>query len=632
MDAETQVAAVVKRYDNCRPYHQMFVKKYERLEMAYRGLISTPRDPAAQWRNTITPPYAFQLIETVVANTVEEGLRLNAIPVPKLGMDLEEAQAMLDRTDAVEDLIAHEHYVDEMDAKQRPLFLSDAICGMGIGTTRWAYHTGPRMTQKVVEDAVYHPETEELLGTVPRIEMTWEDNVLADHSTFEVVDPRDFILHESAKQLNPRKPGGAQYVIHRCWYSMEQLRSYERGGYMQNVEKLVETRDQMHAESYSDREQRLWNINRAKDLVEVLELWEYADGMIYRTMVGNRSILLSPRQHTPFIHGEYPFIIASSMPQLFTIRGMSTVELVEKLQSMLWTLQSQRLDNIELVNNAILLIRQDIDDPEAFEWFPGAKWPVQSPNDVNTFAPPYQLASLTIEAESILKGDLQNVTSAAPLAGGVSSQVDQTTATGVSLIMSNAQRALKARKNQAMKGIVQEAQQRLANCQQFISDKRLLHILGPNGVPLFRDISPEDIQGEFAFRWSATNDSMNQQERRAEATQWLQVVGQLAPLMAAGGTPLDMREVMLWAARKWDIHDAERFFSVQPESAGAAAMGQGQQGGPPGAEGAPGEPNMGVTAASAVDASSPSATGGISASPSQFMQRALAMSGGPANT
>jgi hypothetical protein len=49
---------------------------------------------------------------------------------------------------------------------------------------------------------------------------------------------------------------------------------------------------------------------------------------------------------------------------------------------------------------------------------------------------------------------------------------------------------------------------------------------------------------------------------------------------------------------------------------------------PPGAPGAPSGPNMGTTADTAVDASSPSATGGLSMSPQMFLQRAMALSGG----
>ena len=76
---EEQVARVVKHLEATKKHHDIFVRRFERLERAYRGIVN-PRSKAASWRNVVTPPYAFQLIETVVANTVEEGLRLKATP------------------------------------------------------------------------------------------------------------------------------------------------------------------------------------------------------------------------------------------------------------------------------------------------------------------------------------------------------------------------------------------------------------------------------------------------------------------------------------------------------------------------------------------------------------------------
>ncbi len=628
---EEQVSLLVTRLEAAKKHHDYFCRRYERLERSYRGLVEPSSKLAkAGWRNQVTPPYAFQLIETVVANTVEENLRLACRPAPKPSQALDEIMASLDHAEACEDLIRSEWRIDDMDDKQRPLFLSDAICGMGIGTTRWNYAKGPVNKQVIREEPIYHPETEELLGHVPTLVMTEDEEIIKDHSTTEIIDPRDFWMNESAKNLQPLQPGGAQFVHNRCWYSFEQLEAFERGGYMKNVKQLKESHDFANTETGS-REQMLFNQSRTKNLIECIEQWEFSGGRILRTIVGNRRVLLSETSPNPFNHAEYPFFIANSMPQLFTLQGMSTVELVEKLQEMLWTLQSQRLDNIELINNAILLIRADIDDPEAFQWYPGAKWPVASPQDVQQFVPPYQLASLTLEAENMLKGDLQNVTSAAPLAGGVSSQIDQTTATGVSIVMNNAQKAMQARKYQAMKGITKEANQRFKNCKQFMGDKRLVYILGENGTPLFKEIDPIYIQGEFGFEWTAGSDSMQRQEKRAEAMQWLQVISGMAPLMAASQTPLDLRELVIWAAKKWDIDDAARFFSASPAPQ-VAQQGAGGGGGATGAPPeAPGSPNLGVTSSTAVDASSPSATGGLSMSPSVFSQRALAMGGGAAN-
>jgi hypothetical protein len=73
------------------------VRHYERGERAYRGVLSVASQ-AAKWRHKYHPPYAFNLIETIIGNTVEMGLSLNVRPAPKIGLDQHSAQQLLDQT------------------------------------------------------------------------------------------------------------------------------------------------------------------------------------------------------------------------------------------------------------------------------------------------------------------------------------------------------------------------------------------------------------------------------------------------------------------------------------------------------------------------------------------------------
>jgi hypothetical protein len=546
-----------------------------------------------------------------------------------------------------------------MDQKQRPLFLCDGIAGVGIMKSYWNYVPGTRKRQAVQQVAM-HDASGGIVGVLPQLVEVEESGVLFDHSTAEVVDPRDFVWHESARDIDPRKPGGAQYLFHRCWYSFEQLKWLESMGYVSNVDGLKESRG-FNGE-YQDRETEVFNVDRTKDLIEVLEYWCFEGGKIHYAWIGNRTTVLKPLEESPFWHQQYPFSIASSMPQPFSLHGASTIELIEDLQEILWELQNQRLDNVELINNAIMLIRSDIDDPDAFEHYPGARWEVDDPQQVEPLTPPYQVAQVSIEAENLIKSDLQTVTSASPLAGGVSSGTAATTqtATGASIVMNAAQQQLAMRKYQAQFGLQREANLRFKNCQQFYghgdpNDSILVHILGPKGALAFKDIPVVAIQGDFAVSLRDMAESDLRQERRAEANSVLQQMMQLFPSSYAAGYPIDVHEVVLWWARQWDIEEeVEAFFEPQqqpdpemvnmlfgkgpsvqirattsPDEAAqiAGQAGYAPQGGgaaaPPG-----GGPNLGTTAATAVDASSPSATGGMSMSPQVFLQRALALGGG----
>ncbi len=197
--------------------------------------------------------------------------------------------------------------------------------------------------------------------------------------------------------------------------------------------------------------------------------------------------------------------------------------------------------------------------------------------------------------------------------------------------MNAAQQQLAAKKYEAQFGIIRESNLRIKNCQQFYDGEKLVHVLGPAGAITFKNIPIVEIQADYLFSLKAVGESQMQQERRAEASNFAQLMIGFAPIAAAAGKPLDVEAIIRWFADKWDIDYPDQFFSVQAAALGAAgAGGPGGASGPPGA-GPPGAtegPNLGTTAASAVDASSPSATGGMSMSPQMFLQRAMALSGG----
>jgi hypothetical protein len=617
------VDEIVKRWDEAKTHHAAFVRKYERGERAYRGVLQA-NSSAARWRHKQSPRYGLNLLETVIANTEDMNLGYIVNPSPRSNLPLTEAQEMLAQRDAVADALKHEIRVDELDGKQRPYYLTMGFGGVGILKSYWNYSEGMVRRQVPGSKPIYDDE-ENYLGSIPTLEWKEEQGVLRDHSTCEVVDPRDFVMHEAARTLQPTQPGGAQYVFHRCWYSYEQLKWMEKSGYIKNVDHLHESLD--FSEEYA-QEKEIWEKNRTKDMIEVLEYWCFKKGRVYRTLVGNRIVVLREEEANPFNHGEYPFSMSSAMRQPFHWGGISDMEVIAELQEILWELMNQRLDNVELINNAIMLIRSDVEDPEAFEWYPGAQWPVESVDQVQALMPPYQIAEVSLQAEALIKGDLQNTTGSTPLAGGTeTATVDQKTATGASLVMSAAQKRLLSKKREAQRGLRDEANQRLKNMAQFITEEKLVHVLGPDGAVAFRKIDPLAFQGEWMVDLEPTSDTAMSEQEKAEALQLTSTLMQFAPILGIMGAPLNGKEIVKHLGKKFKVYDIEKFFTAQPQPQmlpDGAPAGAGPQGpaGPPGQE-----PNMGITADSAVDAQSPSGTGGMSISPAMAAQRSLAMTG-----
>jgi hypothetical protein len=138
------------------------------------------------------------------------------------------------------------------------------------------------------------------------------------------------------------------------------------------------------------------------------------------------------------------------------------------------------------------------------------------------------------------------------------------------------------------------------------------------------------LDHDFMWEVDPAPGPMRKQEEQASAQALLQIGTQIAPIVAAmsqGGMGRMIRldllfEDLLKVAGKTDY---ERYFaSAPPPPQVAQAAGGGQPGATNGT--APPGPNLGVTAPSAADATSPSS--GVSLSPEVMNQRAMAMGGG----
>jgi hypothetical protein len=256
---------------------------------------------------------------------------------------------------------------------------------------------------------------------------------------------------------------------------------------------------------------------------------------------------------------------------------------------------------------------------------------VEDPGQVTTLPIDPNVANITLQAEALLKGDLQNIMGGLPMAGGVDSNtIDQQTATGVSIITSIAQRLIQARKQHYLWSFAQLAKDYLLLYQQFLREERVIRVVGAQGLAAFKSLDPLDVQGDFDVTINVTGESMIRNERRAEAQSAMQVAASIAPVMAQSGAPLNLRAFMDRVLESFDIRDKERYY-MTPPGAPAPAMGalpgQPQQGAPPAPNG--GAPQGVTNPELAAGPTSPS--NAASMSPEAAMARLMSMYGGAAN-
>jgi hypothetical protein len=607
---------VLREFGEARKFHDAFRQKVERGYKAYRGVLRK-RSDAARWTSKQHPPYVFQMVETITANTINERTSFRIRPRPHPN----DADEFLQRQDAARSLeytLRYQQDIDHYQETQRPFALQGSIAGLSVRKNYWKYAEMP-VKRRTVNHVPVHDQYGNVLHTVPQYGVEERVEVSCDHPTSEVVDVRDFIWHEAATSLEK-----AKWVIHRVWMTYDEIEEMvARGIYdAKAAEALKESRDFM--DDLSNREEELFQRRRTRDMIEVLEYWT-DDRCV---TIANRAVVLSDRPN-PFWHGQKPFVVCSSMPDLFAINGISDVEIVEQLQEMLWTVMNQRLDNLLLLNNAIILLRSDVDDPELFEFAPGAQWIVDDPNQVVLWTPNPMPAEVSVAAENMLKNDLQNISGGAPLMSGSADQIDTSTATATSIFTSLAQKRMATKRMNYAFAEKRVAEQWIGLNQQFLTDKLTVPIVGKGGDLTFIEVKPEEIGGRYNVEVDAVEDSFMRQERRAEGQALVQLAAQVAPVMQAVGQPLNMKAFVEEWLYDYDKNDVERFFSPTPQpQLQQAPPGQGGEQDPSGGAG-PAGPG-GVTAPQSI-APEVSPSNQASLAPSQMLSRAIAARGGTLN-
>lgn len=625
------VQLVVKAVEDCeRNYHDAFIGKVEERYLAYRGLASaggtngkdTSSSDEDSWRSQVTTPYVLQTCEGMLATMLEPSPRFNVQPRPKPDEPLEEVLQRIKKIDAIADTIRYALDRDHFPEKQRDFMQQEMIAGISVLKDYWVTEQRD-VTQLVPKEIVIQDDAGLTVDSMlSHEEETIKRATYRDDACCEVVDVRDFFWPASAPNV-----AKAEYLIHRTW---ETYAALERRGIYKNLSDLKQASSQATYSEITKREMRLRNIDRTKDLYEVLEYWTPER----KVTVGNRTVELEDEKN-PLWNGRMPFIVCSAMPDAFQIPGISVVEALAQLQEMLWTLQNQRLDVVRMLANLITVIRSDVDDPEAFEWAPNAQWFVEDPGQVDTLKIDPTVATITLQAEELLKGDLQNIMGGLPYASGANSQtVDQQTATGVSIITTIAQRIIQARKQHYLWSYAKLGKDFLLLWQQFVREDRIVRVLGPQGAVAYKSVSPLDIQGDYDVMIDVTSDSLLRQERRAEAQSLWQIAVNSQPIHAQSGAPLNLKAFAEKTLDAYDVLDKDRYFL--PPQIGAATAGgppQPSQNGQGASQPqiAPSPPNGGGVTNASLAAGPLSPSNDVSSSPEAAMQQMLSMQGGTSN-
>jgi hypothetical protein len=607
-DSESILDYCLRGFDEDEKSHAQFCEKVERNYRSWRAILER-RSEAAGWTNKQRPALVYQAIDTILAGLVDPDpqWKLRARPRMVGPGEVPNIQQLTDGVKANELLLADELIVDGYGEKQVVFLLQNLITGLTVSKNYWKRTTGPAPTAKITSEPIYAPNSGKIIGFVPKVTQgTSGSETYFDGPTSLPIDVRDFIWHQAATSLD-----SAIRVTHRVWKDIGELKELEQQGIYKNVDDLLESQD-FSGDTLKTREQDLFQTDRTRDKIEVLECW--IDHGRRVVSIGNRKVVLRDMGN-PFrfehLNNRYPFVVCSTTPDMFRIPGVGEVELIRETQEILWTLLNQRLDNLQLINNAIVLLRDDIDDPDSFDFYPGARNLVSDPSQVQMWTPNMQIADLSMNAEGVARNDLQNLIGASPAANG---QLDQAaTATQINLVTTLAQRRLAMKKQMTKWAAKRTGEQWLALNQQMITSDRYVPVVGKDGALAMETIQPMLLQGRYQIDVEQMDESLLRQEVRGEAQALMQVVVQAAPVYAAAGMPLNLKAPLENMLDAYGIQDKDAWFAAQPQQ-----LPQQPAQAPPGPQGA-----NGVTAPQASDSFANSGTAALA--------QALASQGGAAN-
>ena len=571
---------MIKRAEEA--YHTNWEAECDKRHDEYHAIVDIP-DDVPDWQSKIFQPHLIPIIEGMIASMVEPNPRLVVRPRPRPQETPAEAEARADAAEIASVAVNYALEQDRFRMKQRPFMHQDMITGLTVGKYSWDERQKKVWTREFHEEEEYDDESmtyEKVRGyeDIESMEKTRDD------PTFAVLDVRDFFWPANCRDVEQADwLGDRQYLTHARIEEMEELGIYDKG----TCEKLKETAlDQSGSPGERPRydEGGSEGPTRTKGLVEVIEVW-WSNRVV---TIGNREILMRDKPNG-FWHGNKPYIVCGAIPNFGQVNGKSIIETLAPVQKMLWFIQNQRLDNLKLLNNLIYLIRSDTDDATSFKWYPGAQWLVDDPAQVQALPIDPTPAQISMEAEALLKGDLQNLMGGMPYSSGAqSTQVDQKTATGIQIITDIAQRVIENRKLAYQDAFVKMGIAFLDLMKQFMVEPRTIGILGKGGATVFIEIDPAKLQGSFDVFYDIQGDSLQRQERRAEAQALYQMALQAAPLHAQFASPLNLDAFMEKLLVCFDEPNPQKYMQTRQQAQGQMAP-PGAPGLPPGV-GSPGAP------------------------------------------
>jgi len=497
-DDSKSVSLVTDRFNVAKNARVAYEQRWDRWYRMYRSYRDRKK---YDYKANLFVPYSFWVIETemprIISTIFASSPFVEVVP---------REQSDVGNADAVEKLLDFQLMTKiGIVPKMVNLVKQSLIYGTSVAKVYWRKETRKRKVKKMV--SVQNPIIDSFTSMVTGWEAGQREETVTGEYTYyddpdiDVIDLYDFYKDPGANSIEE-----ARWCIHRTIVPLDHLKDHEKkvdnfgneSGVYINIDKVEDDfRGTDSAVSKRLQTIGLDDIYKSQDkktkMVELLEYWENERVIV----VANRKTVIRDEE-TPYWHMNKPFIEVVDQPVPQEFYGIGELEPIESLQREMNDLRNQRMDNVNLILNRMMLIRRGAGIDRIISQ-PGGKIMTNDMNAFQFLQPPDVTASSYNEAGEIGK-DIQNVTGVTSYASGINESGQTKTAGGINIM----QQAASARFNlkiRLIESMFLEPMCRMiiALDQQFIDKGRSIRILGEGKAAEIRQIRPEEIQGEYDF-------------------------------------------------------------------------------------------------------------------------------------
>lgn len=524
--------------------------KWMKYHRVYRSYIEA--DQVASWRSAIFVPYAFSTIEAMVPRLVSSLPSFVCKPVgaedvipaklmeDQLNRSASQTNLRVELIKAVKTCLKYgtgilkNYYYEDVKGRwiqqpkmeEVPIMVEQPVVDETTGAQVIDLDGYPEVSEQEAGT-----EMQPVIGPDGQPVMEWfKEQILVYAGPASCwVDPFHFWVAPEASSI-----GDARYTIERFYREQHYIAQKMQEGVYRlppGFETIEQTFPEDETVEVRDREiGQGGNEDKTRKPVELLE-FHTSDNRVV-TVMNKRAVVRV--QENPYWHGEKPYSIWPDYLQEGEVWGVGEVEAIEGLQDMTNALYNQRIDNVRLgMDKMIVMNTKAIEDERDLVWKPGGVIRVVGDYLPAEAVQVLELGDVTESAFAEADKAEQLMERTTGIGGYQLGQVEEgqnRTATGVSLIteQGNSKFAMKVQLMEEL-ALVPLARQWGAIIQQYTTEERTVRTLGPAGQFLFPTLTPEGIQGNLDYEIDVLSSTQSETVKKEQAMMLFQTLAPALP-------------------------------------------------------------------------------------------------------